>query len=84
MRSTTVGSTLLLLASGAIAQSESVVTEIPSSLIQSTEEVFTIQTSIPTGVSSVCYEVCVQSPCYACAYSSTVNAIKAHLTDRPS
>ncbi|KAJ4402503.1 hypothetical protein N0V91_007217 [Didymella pomorum] len=49
MRSTTVGSTLLLLAGVAIGQSESVVTEIPSSLIQTTEEVFTIQTSIPTG-----------------------------------
>ncbi|KAF3034795.1 hypothetical protein E8E12_004201 [Didymella heteroderae] len=67
MRSTTVGSTLLLLAGSAIAQSESVVTEIPSSLIQTTEQIFTIQTSIPTGLSSVCYEVCVQSPCYACS-----------------
>jgi hypothetical protein len=83
MRSTTVGSTLLLLAGVAIGQSESVVTEIPSSLIQTTEEVFTIQTSIPTGVSSVCYEVCVQSPCYACAYSNTANTIKACLTNYP-
>lgn len=70
MRSTTVGSTLLLLVGAATAQqSESVVTEIPSSLIQTTEQVFTIQTSVPTGASSVCYEVCVQEPCYACAHS---------------
>ncbi|KAF1926744.1 uncharacterized protein M421DRAFT_422342 [Didymella exigua CBS 183.55] len=48
MRSTSVGS-LLLLAGGAIAQSESVVTEIPASLTQTTEQVFTIQTSVPTG-----------------------------------
>lgn len=68
MRSTTVGSTLLLLAGAAAAQqTESVVTEIPSSLVQTTEQVFTIQTSVPTGVSSVCYEVCVQEPCNACA-----------------
>jgi hypothetical protein len=73
MRSTTVGSALLLLAGNAIAQSESVVTEIPSSLIQTTEQVFTIQTSVPTGVSSVCYEVCVQEPCYACAQSYIFN-----------
>ncbi|KAF9701314.1 hypothetical protein EKO04_000291 [Ascochyta lentis] len=68
MRSTTIGSTLLLLA-GAVAaqQSESIVTEIPSSLIQTTEQVFTIQTSVPTGASSVCYAVCVKEPCYACS-----------------
>ena len=68
MRSTTVGSTLFLLAGAVLAQqSESVVTEIPSSLIQPTEQIFTIQTSVPTGATSVCYEVCIQEPCYACA-----------------
>ncbi|KAF3000865.1 hypothetical protein E8E13_007496 [Curvularia kusanoi] len=50
MRSTTLGSTLFLLAGVAIAQqSDSIVTEIPSSLIQTTEGVFTIQTSVPVG-----------------------------------
>lgn len=53
MRSTTVGSTLLLLAAAAAAQT--------------TEQVLTIQTSVPTGTSSICYEVCVNEPCYACA-----------------
>ncbi|UPX18386.1 uncharacterized protein EKO05_0008688 [Ascochyta rabiei] len=68
MRSTTVGSTLLLLA-GAVAaqQSESIVTDIPSSLIQTTEQVFTIQTSVPTGTTSACYAVCIKEPCYACS-----------------
>ena len=68
MRSTAIGSTLLLLAGAAVAQSESVVTEVPSSLIQTTEQVFTIQTSVPTGTTPICYEVCIQEPCYACAY----------------
>ncbi|KAJ8115802.1 hypothetical protein OPT61_g2619 [Boeremia exigua] len=68
MRSTTVSSALLLLVSAAAAQqSESVVTEIPSSLVQTTEQVFTIQTSVPAGTTSVCYEVCIQEPCYACS-----------------
>ena len=68
MRSTTVASTLFLLASAAVAQqSGSVVTEIPSSLVQTTEQVYTIQTSDPVGTGSVCYEVCIQEPCYACA-----------------
>ncbi|KAF2633420.1 hypothetical protein BU25DRAFT_444174 [Macroventuria anomochaeta] len=70
MRSTTVSSTLLLLAGAVVAQqSESVVTEIPSSLIQTTEQIFTIQTSVPTGTTSICYEVCIQEPCYACSAS---------------
>jgi hypothetical protein len=68
MRSTTLGSTLFLLASAVAAQqSDSVVTEIPSSLVQTTEQAYTIQTSDPVGTGSVCYEVCVQEPCYACA-----------------
>ncbi|KAH6642666.1 hypothetical protein C7974DRAFT_385919 [Boeremia exigua] len=71
MRSTTICSTLLLLAGAAAAQSESVVSEIPSTLIQTTEQVFTIQTSVPTGASSVCYEVCIQEPCNACSAAPT-------------
>ena len=68
MRSTTVASTLFLLASAVAAQqSDSVVTEIPSSLVQTTEQVYTIQTSDPAGTGSVCYEVCIQEPCNACA-----------------
>ncbi|OSS47817.1 hypothetical protein B5807_06330 [Epicoccum nigrum] len=68
MRSTTLGSTLFLLASAVAAQqSDSVVTEIPSSLVQTTEQAYTIQTSDPVGTGSVCYEVCVQEPCYACS-----------------
>lgn len=55
MHSSTIGSTLLLLAAGAAAQTS--------------EQVLTIQTSVPTGTSSVCYEVCIQEPCYACAHS---------------
>jgi hypothetical protein len=68
MRSTTIASTLFLLASAAAAQqSDSVVTEIPSSLVQTTEQVYTIQTSDPASTGSVCYEVCIQEPCNACA-----------------
>lgn len=59
MRASNVGPTLLLLlASTVVAQTN-------------TENVYTIQTSTPTGTAT-CFEVCVQEPCYACAHSTGI------------
>ncbi|OAL55415.1 hypothetical protein IQ07DRAFT_582908 [Pyrenochaeta sp. DS3sAY3a] len=61
--STIAGTALLLLASAASAQS---VVPAPT-----TEDVFTIQTSVPGTFSTPCYEVCIQEPCFACAQPSS-------------
>ncbi|KAH7073515.1 hypothetical protein BKA63DRAFT_34496 [Paraphoma chrysanthemicola] len=59
---------LLLLASAVKVhgQTPSVVTFISISPTPTTEEVFTIQTSVPGLSSTPCYEVCVMEPCYPC------------------
>ncbi|KAH7089922.1 hypothetical protein FB567DRAFT_314842 [Paraphoma chrysanthemicola] len=59
---------LLLLASAVKVhgQTPSVVTFISISPTPTTEEVFTIQTSVPGMSSTPCYEVCVMEPCYPC------------------
>jgi hypothetical protein len=62
MRASTVGSTLLLLASAVVAQ-------------ETSEGVLTIQTSTPTGTAA-CFEVCIQEPCYACAHSAGAEAVE--------
>jgi hypothetical protein len=62
MRASTVGSTLLLLASAVVAQ-------------ETSEGVLTIQTSTPTGTAT-CLEVCIQEPCYACAHFTGAAAVE--------
>lgn len=63
-----LGPALLLLASAVAAQdTPSVATFISISPVPTTEEVFTIQTSVPSTSTTPCYEVCVQEPCTACA-----------------
>lgn len=42
-----------------------------SAALPTTEEVFTIQTSIPSRSASACYEVCIQEPCPPCASPAT-------------
>ncbi|KAH7392998.1 hypothetical protein BKA66DRAFT_606922 [Pyrenochaeta sp. MPI-SDFR-AT-0127] len=67
MLSSILGPALLLLASAVGAQeTPSVVTFISISPVPTTEEVFTIQTSVPGTLTTPCYEVCVQEPCTAC------------------
>lgn len=68
MLSSMLGPAMLLLASAVRAQeTPSVVTFISISPVPTTEEVFTIQTSVPGTLTTPCYEVCVQEPCTACA-----------------
>jgi hypothetical protein len=67
---------LLLLGAAEAQVAPSVVTFISISPVPTTEEVFTIQTSVPVFSSSACYEVCIQAPCPPCAHAKTTHLNK--------
>jgi hypothetical protein len=60
-------STMLLLASVAVAQTPSVVTFVSISPTPLSEGVLSIQTVAPVFSESACYEVCIMPPCNPCA-----------------
>jgi hypothetical protein len=64
---TQLTSTMLLLASVAVAQTPSVVTFISISPTPLSEGVLSIQTVAPVFSESACYEVCIMPPCNPCA-----------------
>lgn len=70
-------SLLTVLAAGAVyAQS---VTPAPGA---TTEDVFTIQTSVPSMSNSPCYEVCIMEPCPPCGQPTTPPASSTRLTSQ--
>lgn len=66
----------VLAASAVYAQS---VTPAPGA---TTEDVFTIQTSVPSMSSGSCYEVCIMEPCPPCGQPTTPPASSVRLTSQ--